>query len=461
MKKVFMVSLVLFSTFFTLPCQGETWQKTARKVVSLASQMDEKTLSSKRFVHQDKTALKKKIAALNKNISQNTRALGQTTGKLNELSAKRAELANQYQSEMADMKTVEGSFRNALGQTIAGWDSSTVAAMHPEIRHAFKALLEQESFLGLKEMQAYTSLLFDDIKATGRIEKKSTEVIRINGQLQNVTLYRAGGFFLGYQDNEEACFVLPQAGGPGLSVKAQGKQHKQLLAWLNGESDNLPLDITDGTAILASEQRQGLESWIEAGGVLLYPILIAGLIGIIFTLIKTLHLFTQKRLGQRRKQQFLDQADASDQVQNALSKINRCPAARVMAACVSSENRTIDFLDMLVEEKIMTEQGKQERFLSIIGVLASIAPLLGLLGTVTGMISTFRAITIFGTGDPRMMSTGISEALVTTQAGLGIAIPLLLAHHFLKRRVVLLVEDMEVCGMGIIARLSIARISKG
>ena len=151
MKKVFMVSLVLFSTFFTLPCQGETWQKTAREVVSLASQMDEKTLSSKRFVHQDKTALKKKIAALNKNISQNTRALGQTTGKLNELSAKRAELANQYQSEMADMKTVEGSFRNALGQTIAGWDSSTVAAMHPEIRHAFKALLEQESFLGLKE----------------------------------------------------------------------------------------------------------------------------------------------------------------------------------------------------------------------------------------------------------------------------------------------------------------------
>ncbi|MCP4718177.1 MAG: MotA/TolQ/ExbB proton channel family protein, partial [Desulfobacteraceae bacterium] len=111
-------------------------------------------------------------------------------------------------------------------------------------------------------------------------------------------------------------------------------------------------------------------------------------------------------------------------------------------------------LDTLVEEKIMTEQGKQERFLSIIGVLASIAPLLGLLGTVTGMISTFRAITIFGTGDPRMMSTGISEALVTTQAGLGIAIPLLLAHHFLKRRVVFLVEDMEACGMGIIARLS-------
>ncbi len=458
MKIFFMISLVIFSTFFTLPCHGETWQNTARKVVSLAGQMDEKALSSKRFVHQDKAALKEKIAALNKNISKNTSALEQTTGKLNRLSAKRAELANQYQREMADMKTVEGSFRNALGQTIAGWDSSTVAAMHPEIGQAFKVLLGQEFFLGLKEIQAYTSLLFDDIKATGRIEKKNTEVIRINGQLQNVSLYRAGGFFLGYQDDENAYFVLPQAGQPGLSVKAQGRQLKQLLAWLNGDAETLPLDITGGTAIRAAEQRQSLETWVEAGGVLLYPILIAGLLGMVFTLLKTLHLFMQKRLGQKRKQQLLDQADSSDQVRNALSKINRCPAARVMEACVLSEARTIDCLDTIVEETIMTEQGKQERFLSIIGVLASIAPLLGLLGTVTGMISTFRAITIFGTGDPRMMSTGISEALVTTQAGLGIAIPLLLAHHFLKRRVVFLVEDMEACGMGIIARISIARI---
>ena len=352
------------------------------------------------------------------------------------------------------MKTVEGSFRNALGQTISRLDSSTVAAMHPERRHAFKALLEQEFFLGLKEMQTYTSLLFDDIKATGRIEKKNTGVIKRNGQLQNVSLYRAGGFFLGYQDNGGAYFVLPQAGKPGLSVKAQGKQLKQLLAWLNNDSDTLPLDITSGTAIRAAEQKQSIATWVEAGGVLLYPILFAGLMGMVFTFFKTLHLFSQKRLGQRRKQQLLDQTESSDQVGNALSKINRCPGARVMEACVLSKRRTIDCLDTIIEEKIMTEQGKQERFLSIIGVLASIAPLLGLLGTVTGMISTFRAITIFGTGDPRMMSTGISEALVTTQAGLGIAIPLLLAHHFLKRRVVFLVEDMEACGMGIIARLS-------
>jgi len=457
MKKKIMVSLALFSIFFTLTCQAdETWENAAKKVVSLAGKMDENTRFSERFTHQDQAALKEKITALKKNISQNTRALGQATDTLNKLSAKRARLAGQYQSEMADMKTVEGSFRNALRQTLSHLDISTVAAMHPKMRQTVKALLEQDYFLGLKEMQTYTALLFEDIRATGVIEKKETGVIGTKGQVQTVSLYRAGGFFLGYQTPEGAYFVLPQPGQPGLSVKAPGKQ---VLAWLKGESDTLPMDITGGTAIQAAEQKQSLETWVEAGGVLLYPILIAGLIGTVFAFFKALHLFLQKRLGPKKKEQFLDQTKSSDQVRMALSKIVRCPGARVMEACFSLENKSIDSLDAIVEDKILTEQGKQERFLSIIGVLASIAPLLGLLGTVTGMISTFRAITIFGTGDPRMMSTGISEALVTTQAGLAIAIPLLLAHHFLKRRVVVLVEDMEACGMGTIARISKGQMS--
>ena len=84
-----------------------------------------------------------------------------------------------------------------------------------------------------------------------------------------------------------------------------------------------------------------------------------------------------------------------------------------------------------------------ERFLSTLGMLASIAPLLGLLGTVTGMIDTFHVITQYGTGDPRMMSGGISEALVTTMLGLSVAIPLLLAHTLLNRAVDNMIGQME------------------
>jgi len=84
-----------------------------------------------------------------------------------------------------------------------------------------------------------------------------------------------------------------------------------------------------------------------------------------------------------------------------------------------------------------------ERGLSALAVLGAVAPLLGLLGTVTGMINTFRVITLFGTGDPKLMSGGISEALVTTELGLAVAIPIMLLHTYLSRRTDSIVGDME------------------
>ena len=87
-------------------------------------------------------------------------------------------------------------------------------------------------------------------------------------------------------------------------------------------------------------------------------------------------------------------------------------------------------------------------------VVAAVAPLLGLLGTVTGMISTFDVITIFGNSDPKLLSGGISVALVTTELGLIVAIPLLLLHHFLSRRVDAIVNELEEEGAVLVARAS-------
>jgi len=455
MKKGFILLFIIyFSGIMVLPCQAaDAWDETARKVLSLSGEMNERSFSSQRYIYQDKAGLEKRVAALKKRISENTRALDQASKTLNQISAQRAALADQYQRETADMKTVKGSFRNALGHTLSRFEASPVASVSPEKRQALKRLLAQEGFPGMAQLQAYTAIVFSDIRATGKIEARFAEVIDTSGKVRTVNLFRAGGFFMGYRDDENVFFVLPQAAGPGVSVAAEGAVKRNLAAWLDGKSDVLPLDITGGTAIRAAEQHQSMETWVEAGGVLLYPILAAGLIGAVVAVLKALHLMMQNRLGQRKKQQiFVD--GALERIRNDLMKIKRCPAARVIESGLDSVGRTIDSLDNIIEERIMVEQGKQERFLSVIGVLASIAPLLGLLGTVTGMINTFRTITIFGTSDPRMMSTGISEALVTTQAGLGIAIPLLLAHHFLRRRVALLVADMEECGMAVIARLT-------
>ncbi len=99
-------------------------------------------------------------------------------------------------------------------------------------------------------------------------------------------------------------------------------------------------------------------------------------------------------------------------------------------------------MENALQEAILNEIPRIERFLSTLGMLAAIAPLLGLLGTVTGMINTFHVITYYGTGDSRMMSGGISEALVTTMLGLSVAIPIMLFHTLLSRSV-----ETEICKM--------------
>ncbi len=105
------------------------------------------------------------------------------------------------------------------------------------------------------------------------------------------------------------------------------------------------------------------------------------------------------------------------------------------------ENREV--LESILQEAILKELPRLERALPLLNIMGAVAPLLGLLGTVTGMIGTFEVINIYGTGDPRMMSGGISVALVTTMLGLTVAIPIMLLHTYLNRQVEHIIGDME------------------
>jgi biopolymer transport protein ExbB len=117
--------------------------------------------------------------------------------------------------------------------------------------------------------------------------------------------------------------------------------------------------------------------------------------------------------------------------------------ARVIKAGIACCDMKREEMENALQEAILKEIPPMERFLSTLGMLAAIAPLLGLLGTVTGMIDTFHVITMHGTGDPRLMSGGISEALVTTMLGLSVAIPLMLSQTLLNRTVDNRIGEME------------------
>ncbi|MEK6214113.1 MAG: MotA/TolQ/ExbB proton channel family protein, partial [Vibrio fluvialis] len=127
------------------------------------------------------------------------------------------------------------------------------------------------------------------------------------------------------------------------------------------------------------------------------------------------------------------------------------PLGRILSVYNKEQNRSVEALELRLLEAVVDEQTGLEKGLSMLKLLAALAPMLGLLGTVTGMIETFQVITQFGNGDPKVMAGGISMALVTTVLGLVAAMPLLLAHNILSTQAENIRNILEKQGIGLVA----------
>ena len=167
---------------------------------------------------------------------------------------------------------------------------------------------------------------------------------------------------------------------------------------------------------------------MQQGGGIGYLILILGGIGLLLVIQRAIALLFARRAVEA-------QADNDEPGENnALGRLQR------IASGINTQN--VDVVSLRLDEQLAEESSRLNRGLPTVAVLAAVSPLLGLLGTVTGMIETFQSITLFGTGDPKLMSGGISQALVTTQLGLSVAIPLVLFHSLLVGRANRLVEKL-------------------
>ena len=128
------------------------------------------------------------------------------------------------------------------------------------------------------------------------------------------------------------------------------------------------------------------------------------------------------------------------------------PLGRILSVYSDKIAQDVETLSLKLDEAILRETPSIERGLITLAILAAVAPMLGLLGTVSGMIETFQSITLFGTGDPKLMSGGISQALVTTELGLAVAIPMLLIHSALSSKSNRLIQILDEESAAIVAR---------
>ena len=211
------------------------------------------------------------------------------------------------------------------------------------------------------------------------------------------------------------------------------------------------LDVKLGKALDIRNLTESLPEHIKKGGLVMWPILIIAAAAFLISIFKVFEIVSVKK-GKIKDLEVILEHLNSDRPDDALAYARgiKGPVGDMLVAALEHIDSDEDLIEEILYERMLSTQPKLERFLPFIAVTAATAPLLGLLGTVTGMINTFKLITIFGTGDATQLSSGISEALITTEFGLVIAIPTLIAHALLSRMSKGVLGSMERTAVGLV-----------
>jgi biopolymer transport protein ExbB len=213
----------------------------------------------------------------------------------------------------------------------------------------------------------------------------------------------------------------------------------------------LLLDPTGGNALKLSAMNEGLIKQLEKGGIAIIPIVILAFCMVFVVIYKWWQLANIRLATEKDLQTVLDHLGKGDQA-GALSHAKGIPgiSGNMLVTAVEHSDEKKEYIEELLYEKMLSARTKLERGLAFLALSATTGPLLGLLGTVMGMITTFHVISTVGSGDPKMLAAGISEALICTATGMGVAIPALLFHSFLTRKAKGVMASMEQISVGFI-----------
>jgi biopolymer transport protein ExbB len=332
-----------------------------------------------------------------------------------------------------------GVVRQVAGETIAIVKNSIVSLQFPNREKNLTGLAEARGIPSIEQMHDLRVELLREMSQSGQVQRFQKQVVLPGGSIVDAEIVRVGvfnaiteNFFLQFVPDTQSLQVLARQ--PARRYQSMAKD----LFALDAGYTTMAVDPSRGQILSLLIQAPGLAERINQGGLVGYFIIFIGLLGLALSLWRLLIL---RQDGQAINQQLTTDIVSQD---NALGRI----------LSVHNEHDAMDTesLELKIDEAILKEVPKLEKYHSIIKVFAAVAPLLGLLGTVVGMIVTFQALTLFGTGDPKLMAGGISQALVTTMLGLIVAIPLVFLHSVLTSWSGTLIEVLEEQSAGLIAR---------
>jgi len=350
----------------------------------------------------------------------------------------------QLQDELAtrtgNLGELFGTVRQSANDLHALLQDSLVSAQFPGRAEWFDVLAKGRTLPNVTELERFWLLMQQEIDQAGKVSRFNTPVTGTDGITRNEDVIRIGVFnviagdrFLRYLPENGRMVELPR--------QPAGRERATAAAYAAADSGyrTMVIDPARGDLLGLLVQRPTLAERIRQGGTVGYIIIAVGLFGLLLVILRLTSLHRVAVKVRRQLQQPDTPRDDN-------------PLGRVLLAANGTSAGDIDAFELQLDEAILRETPALQRGLGLIKLLAAVAPLLGLLGTVTGMILTFQSISLFGTGDPKLMAGGISQALVTTVMGLVTAIPLLFFHTLMASRSRTLVQILDEQSAGLVAR---------
>ena len=350
------------------------------------------------------------------------------------------ELDEQLADKNGQFQELFGAARSAASDLEAQISRSQISAQYPGRGPELLEIAQTETLPSEAQLVFLWETMIQQIAAQGDVATFNANVAQANGTETSMEVTRIGPFVAFDASGDYLVYKPAQGNLEFLARQPDGRATGAARNVAGASGDGFVKGVIDpslGTLLSLVVETPNLRERFDQGGPVGRVIGVVTVIGVLLGVYKwiTLTMTAGAVSGQVRKKK--------------ASKGN--PLGRVMLAYENTQSNNVETVALKLDDAILKEVPKLESGLNFVKVLAAVAPLMGLLGTVIGMINTFQAITLFGTGDPQIMAGGISEALVTTVLGLIAAIPLLLLHAFASGASKRVTQILEEQAAGIVA----------
>lgn len=434
------LALLALTLFVSMTCNADDFDKLLEKVKSssrleLAEDKQRLNKFANEKASRDATLkaamleldeLKTTSSALNKQLDDNDQKI--------------SELEQKLHKKAGDLGELFGVIRQVAGEVNAELQDSLTSTELGNRKVFLQELSQSKELPNSEKLKHLWHLLLEEMGESGKTRHTEQNITLTNGTISPLPVTRIGAFAL---LSGERYLLHNSANNTVSELQRQPRQeYLKLLAEFSGSNTSMAevmIDPTRGQLLNMLTLKPSYIERIRQGGPIGYIILSLGALGLLLSLARYLWLGLVS-MKIKRQSKTLQTPKSSN------------PLGRIALSYSAHAGKEYAERETLIEDAMMKEISPLTKFNSLIKLLATVSPLLGLLGTVIGMIITFQSISLFGTSDPKLMAGGISTALVTTVLGLSVAIPLLFAHTLLVAKSTRLIEVLENQSIGLIER---------